>query len=263
MESRSSEISVVRHTLVGIEGNIDRLLLHPRAKTIIASVRGSPDVQIWDMNAKHGKADVVKVQKSSISCVSFLLPKLALDEQGGLLVSSGVEEPCPVSVHPLIPFFEGSRTVRLHTSQIMALGFYNSDVILAGLKNGNIQMTFRGSKDKKPKLLRSLSSGEGSVLSVQALKSENSLMSTTQSGKLEVWDLVKGKVKSSQSINLFPQLNAVPLSKHPNGSPRLTTSYPGHIERLEHLSLRHSGEPHASGLRGMPHAVQAKRGTAS
>lgn len=135
-----------------------------------------------------------------------------------MLASCGSEAHSPVSIHPLIPYFEGNKTIRMFSSEIVSLNFFDPEVLLTGTRDGLIQFTFRGNSEKKPKVLRTFSSGEGTIHSVLALKAENTLLSTTNSGKLQVWDLGKGKVKKSYSLFAAPLLKAETISKSNDSS---------------------------------------------
>lgn len=120
-----------------------------------------------------------------------------MEATGALLASSGAESPSPVSMHSLIPFFEGSQTVRTHMNEISSLEFFANDVLLTGSTDGVIRLSFRGAKDKKPKILRELSTGEGTIHHVARVGDRNEIVAATQSGKAELWDLSKGTVKTS------------------------------------------------------------------
>ena len=124
-----------------------------------------------------------------------------MEDQGALLASSAQETPCPVSIHSLIPFFEGNPTVRTHKSPILSLSFFSNDVLLAGCEDGAIRMSFRGNKTSKPKVLRTLSTGEGPIHHVSRVGKRNEVVSGTTTGKVELWDLAKGTIKNSMGVS--------------------------------------------------------------
>ena len=70
---------------------------------------------------------------------------------------------------------------------------------------------FRGSIDSKPKIVRCLSSGQGAINHVISSSDKRSLLSATHLGKAELWDLAKGKVKTSLNISISPLLKIVEL----------------------------------------------------
>lgn len=127
-----------------------------------------------------------------------------MDNTGALLASTATESPCPVNIYSLIPHFEGATIVRTHMNEISSLSFFSNDVLLTGGQDGIIRMTFRGSKDKKPKVLRQLSTGEGAIHDVARVGTKNETVSGTQSGKVEWWDLAKGAVKTSLRLGPSP-----------------------------------------------------------
>lgn len=145
---------------------------------------------------------------------------MAVDPQGGVLVTSGKEEPCPISVHAMIPFYEGSPTVRSHTSEILSLGFKDQDVLLTGTKNGSVQLTIRGYGDKKSKVVKSLYSGEGPVHSVIPLADHSGLASGNDTGKLVIWDLERFKIKRCYGVTSKPLLKVARLKRDDNSRRR-------------------------------------------
>lgn len=62
-------------------------------------------------------------------------------------------------------------------------------------------MSFRGNKTSKPKVLRTLSTGEGPIHHVSRVGKRNEVVSGTTTGKVELWDLAKGTIKNSMGVS--------------------------------------------------------------
>ena len=210
MQDLSAEISVVRSTLVGTPGPVSKILVHPKGKSLTTCVVDSGDVQLWNLNGTKQQPVTVSVQKAPIQCV-IRCNQLAMEGTGAILAASGNSLPCPVSLHSLIPHFEGCSTVRLFDNPISSLAFFANDVLLSGSTDGLVRLSFRGSKDRKPKVLSALSTGEGAVHHATRVGDRQEIVSGTQSGKVQLWDLTKGTVKSTIRLGTSPILKVTHL----------------------------------------------------